>query len=104
MQADQTPLETALRLVGTQADVARLLVVSPSLVNQWLKRLRPIPPDHCAALEREVNGEVTVEQMRPDEQWTRVADPAWPHPDGRPCLDVAGKRQELEAPAEQGSA
>lgn len=52
---------------------------------------RKLPPDHCPAIERATHGTVTVEQLRPDVRWVRVPDPRWPHPAGRPCIDVAAK-------------
>ena len=33
---------------------------------------------------------LTVDQLRPDVRWARIADPTWPHPGGRPTIDVAG--------------
>ena len=73
-------------LGGTSA-VARMTGVAPPSVTAW--RTRGIPPDRCPDIERATKGAVTVEQLRPDVVWQRVPDPAWPHPDGRPCVDVA---------------
>lgn len=52
---------------------------------------RRLPADRCPAIERATNGAVAVERLRPDVRWVRVPDPAWPHPDGRPCIDVAAR-------------
>lgn len=54
---------------------------------------RKLPPDHCPAIERATQGAVTVEQLRPDVRWVRVPDPNWPHPAGRPCIDVAAREE-----------
>jgi hypothetical protein len=41
------------------------------------------------AIERATKGTATVEALRPDVAWSRIADPDWPHPAGRPVIDVA---------------
>jgi DNA-binding transcriptional regulator YdaS (Cro superfamily) len=74
---------------GAQSELARLLGCAPQLVWQWAAGVRAIPRDRCPDIERATKGAVTVEQLRPDVVWQRVPDPAWPHPDGRPCVDVA---------------
>lgn len=58
-------------------------------VSRWASSTRPVPPDRCPAIERATGGKVTCEELRPDVRWQRVPDPAWPHPAGRPCIDVA---------------
>lgn len=83
-------------LGGTVA-VARMAHVEPPSVTAWRKR--GIPADRAPLLERGSDGRVTVEQLRPDVHWTRVPDAAWPHPAGRPCIDVAAP----PAPAEEAS-
>lgn len=86
----------ACAIVGSQSALAAAIGVSPSMVNQWVKGERPIPPDKCAAIERLTVGKVTVDRLSPPNSlWTRVRDKNWPHASGRPLLDVAGK-----APAE----
>jgi len=76
-----------IKSLGGPVAVARILGIKPPSVIGW----RGIPPaDRCPALERALNARFTVEQMRPDVLWCRVPDPGWPHPDGRPCIDVAG--------------
>jgi DNA-binding transcriptional regulator YdaS (Cro superfamily) len=72
--------------LGGPAAVARMVGVKPPSVIGW--RGRP-PPDRCPAIERATAARVTCEQLRPDVRWHRVPDAAWPHPDGRPCIDVA---------------
>lgn len=47
-------------------------------------------PENSAAIERATKGQVTCEELRPDDPWVRVKDRNWPwHPQGRPVLDVA---------------
>jgi hypothetical protein len=79
--SDLGPTEIA-RMVGCRA---------PSVV-EWRKR--GIPPDRCVALERATAGRYTCEGLRGDVSWIRVPDPAWPHPGGRPCIDVAAPKAE----------
>ncbi len=67
---------------------------------QCLTGRRSTPPDRCAAIERATAGKVTCEYLRPDVTWVRVVDPDWPHPEGRPLLDVAA--QTAPAVAEEG--
>lgn len=74
---------------GTAAALARTIGVSPVMVVQWSSGAKSIPSDRCPALERASEGKVTCEEMRPDVVWHRVPDATWPHPDGRPLIDVA---------------
>jgi DNA-binding transcriptional regulator YdaS (Cro superfamily) len=84
-------LKTYLAERGSQTRLALQIEVQPQLVWQWASESRPIPAERCPSLERATEGAVTCEEMRPDVCWHRAADPAWPHPDGRPCIDVAAK-------------
>lgn len=60
---------------------------------QCLTGRRRTPAEHCASIERALSGEITVEQLRPDVRWHRVPDASWPHPAGRPLIDVAAAAQ-----------
>jgi DNA-binding transcriptional regulator YdaS (Cro superfamily) len=75
---------------GRRAALARVIKVHPVLVSQWASGKRGIPSDRCPAIERGTGGKVTCEEMRPDVVWHRVPDAEWPHPRGRPLIDVAG--------------
>ena len=46
--------------------MAKCLEVTPAMVNQWVKGLRPIPLDRCAQIEKATGGAVTCEALRPD--------------------------------------
>lgn len=61
---------------------------SPDM-SRWASGQRPAPPERCPDIERATAGRVTVEELRPDIRWQRIPDPTWPHPAGRPCIDVA---------------
>jgi DNA-binding transcriptional regulator YdaS (Cro superfamily) len=69
--------------------VAEAIGLNEQYLYQCLTGRRPTPELHCPGIEREFNGEITVEELRPDVSWQRVPDPHWPHPKGRPCIDVA---------------
>ncbi|KDD44749.1 DNA-binding helix-turn-helix protein [Bordetella bronchiseptica OSU095] len=55
------------------AALAREVGVSPALVYQWRTGRRPVPVEHCAAIERATGGEVSRRDLRPGD-WSRV----WP--------------------------
>ena len=80
-----------LRAPGLQAALAKSLGITPSAVSQWLSGR--IPWNRCPDIERATDGRATCEVMRPDLRWARIPDAAWPHPDGRPCVDPAGASQ-----------
>jgi DNA-binding transcriptional regulator YdaS (Cro superfamily) len=69
--------------------------INEQYLYQCLSGRTATPPDRCPAIERATAGKVTCEQLRPDVVWQRVADAAWPHPSGRPCIDVAAKLGEV---------
>lgn len=83
-----TAIHSAVTACGGPSALARLLGVTQSAPSMWLARGR-VPGDKCPAIERAMHGRVTCEELRPDIRWTRVADPSWPHPAGRPCIDPA---------------
>lgn len=84
--------------LGGPTAVARMLGIKAPSVIGWNGR---VPLDRCPAIERATEGRVTVSELRPDVRWVRVADPDWPHPDGRPCIDVAAPELAEPAKAEQ---
>ena len=73
--------------LGGPTAVARMVGCRVPSVIEWRKR--GIPADRCPAIERATSGAVTVEVLRPDVAWSRIPDPSWPHPAGRPVIDVA---------------
>jgi DNA-binding transcriptional regulator YdaS (Cro superfamily) len=73
--------------LGGTSKVARMAGVSAPTAHAY--RSRGIPPERCVAIERATAGRWTVERIRPDTAWHRIPDPAWPHPAGRPAIDVA---------------
>lgn len=80
--------------LGGPTAVARMLGIKPPSVIGWGGR---VPAERCPAIERAVYPRTSCEQLRPDVRWVRVPDPDWPHPDGRPCVDVAGQMEVRDA-------
>lgn len=83
-------LDRALEMLGGTNAAARTLGVSAPTVSQWVTKVRPVPPAQAVAMERLVEGYVTVEDLCPLSKWQRVPDAGWPHVSGRPLLDLAG--------------
>lgn len=63
----------AARVAEGQAQLARLLKVAPSTVNQWISGKRPVPIERCVAIERLTRGVVARQDLRPDD-WREI----WP--------------------------
>ena len=57
----------------SQTELAKLLNVSPSFVNQWRCGLRPIPLQKCVEIEQLTNKAVTRKELRPTD-WHLI----WP--------------------------
>ena len=67
------PIDRAARVVGSAAELARLLQVTRGAVFQYKMEGRMIPAEHCPIIERETRkrGEtVTCEDLRPDVDWS----------------------------------
>ncbi len=76
---------------GGVAQLARALPVSTVYLHQIAVRQDGREPSRELAvdIERETEGVVPVEEMRPQDTWVRVPDPNWPNPAGRPLLDLS---------------
>jgi DNA-binding transcriptional regulator YdaS (Cro superfamily) len=83
-------MDNVISMLGGPSKVAKILGIKPPSVIGWCGR---VPPQRCPAIERATAGAVTAEQLRPDVRWVRVPDPRWPHPAGRPCIDVAAREE-----------
>lgn len=71
-------------------EFARQLSVNPDQVRQWRHGYDGRRPgaDSCVQIELVTVGAVTCEVLRPDLVWRRVPSRKWPHPKGKPLLDV----------------
>lgn len=63
-------IDRAIKLAGSQAELARALGVLPQHLNNWRKR--GIPADRCPDIERATG--LTCEEQRPELQWNRGSD------------------------------
>lgn len=64
-----SPVALACKALGSQAELAKALGITPSAVNQWVTGHKPIPAERCPAIERATNGAVKCEDLRPDVDW-----------------------------------
>lgn len=92
------PFMITVQDLGGPTAVARMVRLSVPTVHGW----KAIPEHHCPTIERATNGRWVCEQLRPEAPWLRVPDKKWPHPKGRPVLDVAASAPAAE-PARQGA-
>ena len=72
---DISPIEIACDLAGGQSALASLLGVSAPTVNQWVKKVRPVPPLQAFSIETTFKHDVRVSRKAffPDSWATR-----WP--------------------------
>lgn len=59
-----SPIERAVRTLGSQTALARALGVSDMAVTQWKRR--GVPATRCNAIEAATGGQVTRHDLRPD--------------------------------------
>lgn len=69
--------------------VARAARMNEQYLYQCLTGRRSTPSERCPLIERATDARITCEELRPDVTWSRIPDAGWPHPDGRPVIDVA---------------
>ena len=75
---DYLPIKRACDVLGGQAEMARLLVVSPAYINQMCQGLRGVPAERCPAIERATRAAgdpVLCEELRPDISWDVLRGP-----------------------------
>lgn len=74
---------------GRQSALCKRVGAHAPDMSRWISGERPIPEAKCVLIELHSGGESTCEENRPDINWSRIPDPAWPHLRGRPVIDVA---------------
>jgi DNA-binding transcriptional regulator YdaS (Cro superfamily) len=79
--------------------VAAAIGVHEQYLYQCLTGRRKLPAEHAPGIERATAGRITCGELRPDVRWVRVPDADWPHPEGRPCIDVAAPVQDAQRAA-----
>lgn len=67
-------------LPGKQAELARLLGVTPQAVSQWVNGRRPVPPRFSRQIEEATGGKVTCHDLHPDIFGPAPDAPATPIP------------------------
>ena len=96
MDTQKSPIETACDMVGSQAEMARILDLSPAMINQLVKGHRPVPVAHCKAIQKATGGRVTCIDLRPND-WREI----WPEMAQDPDTIAP---EATETVAEQGAA
>lgn len=66
-------VQRAAEIVGSQAALARAIGVASPTVNQFVKKVRPVPEKVAVAIESATSGEVHRRDLRPDD-WHLI----WP--------------------------
>lgn len=79
MSTEHSPILKACTVLGGQAELARLLGVTPGAINQWCNGRREVPAERCPSIERltrEKGAVVLCEQLRPDIEWAVLREQA----------------------------
>jgi DNA-binding transcriptional regulator YdaS (Cro superfamily) len=71
LAAAEHPLDRACRYANGRAELATVLGVKPAAIGNW--KVRGVPLEHCALIEKTCNGAVTRQELRPTD-WQRI----WP--------------------------
>lgn len=65
----------AVEILGGPAAASRALGVTPQAVSFWMSGHRTPSAETCLAIERMTRGQVKVEQVRPDIDWSPLRKP-----------------------------
>jgi DNA-binding transcriptional regulator YdaS (Cro superfamily) len=71
MKNHTTAIAAACEKAGGQNELAKILRVSASYVNQLIKNKRPIPANHCSTIDTRLG--ISRKLLRPDD-WQDI----WP--------------------------
>lgn len=66
MGAQEKPIAKAVRIVGSQAELARLCQTSQPRIWQCLHRNKVLPAELVLVVERATQGKVSRYELRPD--------------------------------------
>jgi DNA-binding transcriptional regulator YdaS (Cro superfamily) len=66
MSTTKKAINKAIKIVGSQAELARKLEVSPQFINQVYKEGRPLPSTLCKKIKVATGGKVMEWELRPD--------------------------------------
>jgi len=53
----------------SQIEFAKQLGVTQGMVSQWITGVRPVSIRHCFSIESATKGQVTRQDLRPDDYW-----------------------------------
>lgn len=70
-----TIISKAVELLGGPGPAAIRLACSQQAISFWVNGKRTPSVETCIAIERETGGAVTVEQLRPDIDWSVIRSP-----------------------------
>jgi DNA-binding transcriptional regulator YdaS (Cro superfamily) len=59
-------LARAVRICGSQSELARRIRVKQQNVWSWLNKSKRVPAEACKAIEDATGGQVTCHELRPD--------------------------------------
>lgn len=76
----ERPIDKAIRLAGSQVELARRCNTSQPRIWQCANRNRRVPADLAIPIEKAVGGEVTRHELRPDLYPLDEADQAFVNP------------------------
>ena len=68
----------ASRLLGSQAEMARLLQVTAPTVNQWCSGDRAVPAKRALQIEALTDGQVKRSDLCPSFPWAQIGTPSPP--------------------------
>lgn len=88
----------AVRIAGSQSILADKIGARQQQVWNWLNGVA-VPAWACAAIEHATDAKVSADRVGPALQWVRIADPEWPHPGGKPCIDALAAKSATPEPA-----
>lgn len=60
------PIKSAVKKVGTQGRLAKLLGVTQGMVSAWSTGRKKVAPHWCSRIERATDNAVTRFELRPD--------------------------------------
>lgn len=62
-------IQKAIDVLGGQRQLGDSIGVQVAQVWQWTNAKRPVPIEHCVAIEKATKGAVTRQELRPDDFW-----------------------------------
>lgn len=74
----QQAIQAACDGLGSQAALAKAIDVPAAMVHQWRSGIRPVAVQHCVAIERATDGQVSRRDLRPSDWhliWPELATP-----------------------------